>query len=186
MDSLSSVLALQEIKLGKNREMTEYAIYTTAAFVVPFMIAQPQLVVGTLVNAALILSALNLKNAKLLPVILLPSVAVLSRGLIFGPFTMYLLYTIPFIWIGNSALVYIIKRFYLGAKWNKYLSLALGIVAKVLFLYVAANILIKLGVLPKVFATAMGVFQLYTAIAGSVLALSVAALTNKLTLSRNT
>ena len=66
MDSLSNVLALQEIKLSRNREITEYVVYTVVAFAVPFLIGQPQLVVGTLVNAALMLSALNLKNNKVL------------------------------------------------------------------------------------------------------------------------
>ncbi len=172
MDSLSNVLALQEIKLSRNREMAEYAVYTAVAFAVPFLIGQPQLVVGTLVNTALILSALNLKNNKVLPVILLPSVAVLARGLIFGPFTMYLLYTIPFIWIGNSVLVYSIKRLYLANGVNKYLALALSIMAKVLIIYLSATLLIGLEILPKIFTTAMGTFQLITAVLGCILALS--------------
>ena len=104
---------------------------------------------------------------------MLPSVAVLARGLIFGPYTVYLLYTLPFIWIGNSILVYSIKRLYLSAGVNKYLSLILSIGAKVLVLYASAMALIALGVLPKIFATSMGMLQLLTAVLGCVLALSV-------------
>lgn len=171
MNIFAGTLELIEINASKKRELIEYAAYSGVAFAVPFALGHPQLLVGTIVNASLILAALNLKNQKLIPVILLPSFAVLSRGLIFGPFTMFLVYTIPFVWIGNSILVFSIKYFYLAQKWNKYLSMALGITAKVLILYLSAIIMIKLGILPKVFATSMGVFQLYTALAGCALAL---------------
>lgn len=173
MDSLTKTLDLKELGFSKKQEAVQYIVYIAAAFLVPFFIGQPQLVVGTIVNASLILTALNFKGNKILPVILLPSVAVLSRGLIFGPFTMYLIFTMPFIWIGNSVLVYSIKRFYLGAKWNKYFVLTLSIIAKVLFLYLSASLLIKASILPKIFATSMGMFQLYTAMAGCALALIV-------------
>ncbi len=171
MNSLSQTLALQEIKLSRNRELIELGTYISISFFVPFLLGHPQLLVGTLVNAALVLSALHLKDHKILPIIMLPSVAVLARGLIFGPFTMYLIYTLPFIWLGNLALVYFIKRLYLNFQWNKYLSLAISIIIKVLLLYLSASMLIKLGVLPKVFAISMGTIQLYTALLGSSLAL---------------
>ncbi len=173
MDYLTKTLDLKELEFSKNQEAVQYVVYVAAAFLVPFFIGQPQLVVGTIVNASLILTALNFKGNKILPVILLPSVAVLSRGLIFGPFTMYLILTMPFIWIGNSVLVYSIKRFYLGAKWNKYFVLTFSIIAKVLLLYLSTSLLIKTGILPKIFSTSMGMFQLYTAIAGCALALIV-------------
>ncbi len=173
MNFLTGVLELREIYISKRREFLEYLAYSAIAFAVPFALGHPQLLVGTIVNASSVLAALNLKNQKLLPVILLPSFAVLTRGLIFGPFTMFLVYTIPFIWIGNSILVFSIKYFYLARKWNKYLSMALGITAKVLILYLSAMIMIKFGVLPKVFATSLGIFQLYTALAGCALALII-------------
>ncbi|MBU0627442.1 hypothetical protein KKG31_04880 [Patescibacteria group bacterium] len=71
----------------------------------------------------LVLSALNLKKYAILPIILLPSLAVLARGLIFGPFTIFLLYMIPAIWLGNFLLVWGIKYFHLTKNWNRWLAL---------------------------------------------------------------
>lgn len=179
MDSHSSVWSLRDTGLSRKHRALEFSLCVIAAFSVPFFIGQPQLIVGTIVNAALILSALHFKNYKVMPVILLPSLAVLMRGLIFGPFTYFLIYTIPFIWMGNSALVYVIKRLYLGAGWNKNLALAISICAKVLILYLSATLLIRFGVLPKVFAISMGVLQLYTAVAGSLVVLLLEFFQNK-------
>ena len=83
------------------QENLEFFFYSFIAFVIPFVIGHPQIVVGIIVNASLVLAALNLKNKKLVPIIFLPSVAVLSKGLIFGSFTIFLIYIIPFIWISN-------------------------------------------------------------------------------------
>jgi len=173
MKALANILELQEFKIARSREMTELAIYSAVCFLVPFLLGQPQLLVGTVVNAALVLSALHLPKNKILPAVLLPSIGVLSRGLIFGPLTYFLLITMPFIWLGNYVLVSGIKYLYLKRKINKYLSIALSIIAKVAILYLSASILINAGVLPKIFATSMGAFQLYTAIIGSILALSI-------------
>ncbi len=173
MRALVGILELQEFKITKNREYIEVVIYSTLSFLVPFLLGHPQLVVGVIVNTALILAALHLKNQKLLPVVLLPSIGVAGRGLIFGPLTHFLFITMPFIWIGNYALVSGIKYLYLKKRINKYLSILLSILAKVTILYLATFLLIEAGVLPKLFATTMGATQLYTAVAGSILALSI-------------
>ena len=67
------------------QQVIELVAYSFIAFFIPFFIGHPQLLVGTMVNAALILSGVYLKRNFLLPVIFMPSIAVLSRGLIFGP-----------------------------------------------------------------------------------------------------
>lgn len=161
----------QDYGLSYMKENIEMVVYSVLCFFVPLFIGHPQIVVGVAVNASLVLAAFNLRKYKLLPVILLPSLGVLSRGLIFGPFTVYLIYMIPFIWIGNYLLVHAIKRFHLFKRKNRYLSIGLGIAAKVLFLFAAAYVLVNLGVLPAMFLTAMGAIQLYTAVAGSAVAL---------------
>ena len=163
----------QEYKFGFLQENIEMVVYSVICFFVPFFIGHPQWVVGIIVNASLVLAALNLRSYKLLPVIMLPSLAVLSRGLIFGPFTIFLLYIIPFIWIGNFILVWAIKEFNLKRKMNRFISLGIGAGIKVLFLFGAAFIMIKIGFLPAVFLTAMGIMQLYTAIAGGLLAFGI-------------
>jgi hypothetical protein len=159
----------QDYKLGYIQENIELIIYSIIAFFAPFMVGHPQWVVGTIVNSSLVLAALNIKNYRLLPIILLPSIAVLTRGLIFGPFTIFLVYLIPFIWMGNAILVLCMKYF----KLNNWINMGIGSVLKAAFLFTAAYALVSLKVLPPLFLTTMGLFQLYTAVAGGVLALGV-------------
>ena len=116
----------QEYSLRFVQENIEMISYTFVCFFVPFLIGHPQFIVGTLVNAALVLAAMNIKNYRLLPVIIVPSLGALSRGLIFGPFSRFLVYMIPFIWIGNSLLVFAVKYFHLYRKLNRFFSLGIG------------------------------------------------------------
>lgn len=164
---------LQEYSLKLSQQYIELFSYSFISFIVPLLIGHPQFLVGTLVNAALVLTALNLRRYQLLPVIILPSLGVLSRGIIFGPFTIFLLIMIPFIWIGNSLLVFSIKEFYLRRKYNKFLSAGIGIAFKVAFLFSMAFLLVKVDVLPVIFLTAMGLTQLYTAAAGTAVAFGI-------------
>lgn len=164
---------LSEYNLSALQENIELIIYSALAFLVPFTIGHPQLVVGILVNTAIVLAALNLKNAKLLPVLILPSIAVLSRGLIFGPFTVFLIYMIPFIWIGNFILLAAFRELKLKRKLGSVPTLIIGSVAKAFFLYTCALILVLTGVLPNIFLSTMGLFQLYTAFAGGMIAIGI-------------
>ncbi|MFH1188408.1 MAG: hypothetical protein V1652_01015 [bacterium] len=173
MAFLTEIFALQEMQAKKIRAVVECLVYSMAAFLLPFFIGHPQFIVGSFVNVFLVLSALNLKNRKILPVALLPSIAVLCRGLIFGTFTPFLFYMIPFIWLGNIALVFLIKYLYLSQKVNTSLSFGVAVIGKVIVLYSAAMIMIKLGILPEIFAMSMGMFQVYTACIGSAIAIVV-------------
>ncbi len=170
-----------DYKIGFIQENIEMIIYSAVCFFVPFFIGHPQLLVGAVVNASLILSAMNLRSYRLLPVIMLPSLAVLSRGIIFGPFTVFLLYMIPFIWIGNSLLVYAFKAFNITRNINKWITLLIGAFIKAAFLFATAFLFVKLGILPKLFLTTMGIFQFYTAILGGTLALGLQAVKKKIT-----
>lgn len=163
----------QEYDLSHTRQNIELILYSAVCFLAPLLLGHPQWLIGTLVNAALILTALNLKGYKLLPVILLPSIGVLTAGLIFGSFTMFLVYMVPFIWVGNAILVFAFKKLNLGMKINRWYTLAIGGVVKMAFLFLAAFVMVQLAILPPLFLTAMGLFQLYTALAGGVLAFTV-------------
>jgi hypothetical protein len=163
----------QDYVLGYLQENIELVLYSLICFFAPFLIGHPQIVVGVLVNAALILAALNLKDFKLLPMIMIPSLAVLSRGMIFGPFTIFLVYMIPFIWIGNAILVWSFKKFNLGLKINRWITLVIGSILKTAFLFGCAFVFFKLGILPVLFLTTMGLLQLYTAILGGILAIGI-------------
>ncbi|MBN2457881.1 hypothetical protein JXB31_01995 [Candidatus Woesearchaeota archaeon] len=176
MASFNTGLAImnrQDYKLSFNQELVEFIAYSAICFLVPFFIGHPQWVTGIIVNSALILTALNLKSRMLLPAIMLPSLAVLSRGLIFGPFTHFLLYMIPFIWAGNTILVYTFKKLRLEKKINRFIVLLIGSGAKAIFLFSAAFVLFKLNFIPAVFLSAMGITQFYTAAAGGIVAFGV-------------
>ena len=163
----------QEYALSTVQETAEMVVYSAVCFFIPFLLGQPQILVGTLVNAALVLAALNLRGARVLPVILLPSLGVLAAGLIFGPLTPFLLYMIPFIWIGNSVLVVAFKELRLAKKMKYWKVLLAGAAAKASFLFASAVALFSLGLVPVPLLTAMGVLQLQTALLGGLLAFVV-------------
>ncbi len=170
MEFATRVFNLKEYNITYLQENIETVVYTLLCFLVPFLIAHPQYLVGTLVNAALILGALNVRTYRLLPIIMMPSIGVLAAGVIFGPFTSSLVYMIPFIWVGNFLIVYAFKYMFLGKKINKWVTLMSGAILKAGFLFVVAAILVSLNVLPLPFLIGMGPVQLLTAITGGVVA----------------
>ena len=155
------------------QQVIELIAYSFIAFFIPFFMGHPQLLVGTAVNMALILSSLYLKRNFLLPIIFIPSIAVLSRGLIFGPFTIFLLYFIPFIWIGNFILALFFKGLYLKKKTNYFITLLSGSFAKAFFLFFIALLLFKLNLIPEIFLKTMGILQFTTAIFGGIAAFAI-------------
>ena len=170
MGYIYKLVNLQDYILSNTHQYFEMVLYAAVCFFLPLFVGHPQIFVGIMVNTLLIASALNVKGNKLLPVIIAPALGALSRGILFGPFTIFLVYMIPFIWIGNFILVFAIKQLALDKKINRFVSLGIGAIAKALFLFIIAFTLVKIGFLPAVFLTAMGIMQLYTAIAGGLLA----------------
>ncbi|MBN2111737.1 hypothetical protein JW707_01425 [Candidatus Woesearchaeota archaeon] len=164
---------VQDYAVGYFYEHIEMFIYSAVCFFVPFFMGHPQLFVGIAVNAALVAAALNLRGYKLLPVIMLPSLGVLSRGIIFGPFSKFLVYMIPFIWAGNAILVFSFKYFRLKKNHSYAYTLAVGALTKGAFLFLSAFILYKLSIIPVVFLTAMGIIQVTTAISGGIAAYGI-------------
>ena len=139
------------------------------SFAVPFSLGHPQMVVGSIVNAGLILSALFLPQSFINSLIFFPSLAVLSRGLIFGPLTLFLAFMIPFIWSSNWLLVYFFKKIF-NKSQNYWLSLFFSAMIKSLFLFVSAYLLFRLKLVPKLFLTTFSYLQYLTAIFGGTLA----------------
>ena len=152
------------------REYAELVLYSFVAFFVPFLIGNPQIVVGVLVNVAIILSSVNLRKAALLPAIVLPSLAVFSRGLIFGPFTLFLLYLIPFIWMGNAILSFAIKYFYVHKKQNYFIIMLASSAVKAGFLFGIAYTLYAFHLVPALFLVSMGIIQFITAVSAGLIA----------------
>ena len=151
-------------------ENIELVVCSILVFTIPLLFPQPQLLTGTLVNAFLIMAALHFRGWKVAPLVMLPSVAAVLNGVLFGPFTVSLLYMMPFIWLGNFALVYLFKRLHIANKTNYFLTLGVSALAKAGLLFGVAYLLVEAGILPAVFLTAMGLLQLGTAIAGGMVA----------------
>jgi len=172
-DYFLRLVNVQEYKLSEKQENIQLLAYSVASFVIPMVLKQPQVLVGSFVNMMLILAALNLRGKKLLPVIILPSLGVLAGGYLFGGLATSLVYLLPFIWIGNAILVLAVKHFKLHEKKNFFLTLGIGAAAKAGFLFGITFLLVSLSVVPAAFLTAMGALQLVTAITGGALAFTV-------------
>jgi len=164
------LINLQDYLLDNSRQYFEMVVYSVAGFFVPFLIGYPQIAVGIIVNTMLIVAALNLQGWKIAPIIILPSLAMLFRGALFGPFTIFLIYMIPLIWIGNFLLVLSFKYFKLRLKKNYWLTLVWGIFFKSGFLFLSAFVLYYFGLIPVVFLTAMGILQVVTGLFGGAAA----------------
>lgn len=173
MDNNFEFAKKEEYKFWLRHENVEMIAYSIICFFLPFLIGHPQQIVGVLVNTMLILSAMNLKGYRLLPVIIAPTLGVFARGMIFGPFTIFLAYMIPFIWVGNFILVYAFQKLKVQKKINYWITLAVGALAKTAFLFTIAYLLVNVGVIPVLFLTTMGLFQLYTAVAGGIIAIGI-------------
>jgi len=154
-------------------ENIELILYSFAVFLIPLLVPHPQLLTGTLVNAFLIMAALHFKGWKVAPLVILPSAAVVLNGMLFGPFTIFIVYMMPVVWLGNLLLVYLFKRLYIAAGMNYWATLGISAVAKSALLFGAAFLLVDFGALPALFLTAMGVLQLGTAIAGGIVAFAM-------------
>jgi hypothetical protein len=161
----------QDYLISNYHELIETVLYSAIAFLVPFLLGHSQIVTGVIVNMALVLAALNLRNEKLLPVIFLPSIGAFARGMIFGPFTMYLAYMIPFIWVGNFLLVYMVKRLSVSGRLNSFISLGAASILKSAFIFAGAFALFSLAVIPQALLVPMGIMQLVTAALGGSLAI---------------
>ena len=181
MNYFSKVSNLQDYVLGNYVEYFEMFVYSAVCFFMPFIIAHPQFLVGTIVNAMLITAAMNIRGYKLLPVIILPSIGVLTAGVIFGSFTIFLVYLLPFIWLGNAIIIYAFKIIKLHMKKNYLAALVAGSVLKSGFLFLSALILFKLGLIPVIFLTAMGILQLSTALSGGGAAYAVHRIKKRIT-----
>ena len=163
----------QDYNLSSVQENIEVFAYSAIAFIIPIILGHEQLIVGSVVNAALVLAALNLRGFKLLPVILFPSLGALVAGVLFGGLTNALVYMVPMIWLGNAIFVLGIKELFVSRKKNYGLVLGVSALGKSALLFGAALVLVNLGLAPALFLTAMGVFQLITAVIGGVFGLAI-------------
>lgn len=139
-------------------------------FLLPFLVAGPQWLTGTLVNALLFFGSTTLSRKKLFPLVVFPSVGAVLHGVLFGPFTLFLVYMLPFIWMGNGIFVLLARL--LANKLPSVFRLAIAAVSKAIFLFFLASLLYQNRLVPLMFLKAMGTLQLATALAGGMLVLA--------------
>lgn len=133
-----------------------------------------QLIVGSIVNVALIVTALNLKGPlKILGVVTMPSVSTILSGYVFKTASPYMAYMIPAIWIGNFVLIYSYKLLVVSKNKNYILASVVGIALKVAVIFGAFSLLKVFGVFPEKLVSnlqvAMSSTQLITATVGAVI-----------------
>lgn len=137
-----------------------------------------QFVIGSVVNCALVMTALNLNGwAKVAGVITMPSISAILSGYVFHTASPYMVWMIPAIWIGNFALVYAYK-FVMLLKGKKYFMASIvGIITKVVVIACGFMLLKTFGVFPeKLISTlqiAMTSTQFITATIGASLAFAI-------------
>ena len=172
-ENKNSIVDLQEYNIGRVQENIELLLYSSICFIVPFLLGGPQIVVGAIVNTILVLSALNLRMKMIIPAIVLPSMAVLLNGLLFGPYSIFLVIMMPFIWIGNLILVLLYKKLLLQKKYNPVGVILISSIGKASILFLSALLLYGLGLIPIIILGSMGIMQLYTAMLGGIIGLGV-------------
>lgn len=145
-----------------------------------------QYVVGSLVNIGLIVAAINVKGwKKIVSIITLPSISAIGSGLIFKSASIYTVYMIPAIWLGNFALVYLYKYLYVNKNMNYILSSIFAIIAKVAIIFVGFNLEVVANIIPQgtkvveMLKIAMGMNQLITATIASIIAFGIVNLAYK-------
>ena len=171
---------------SKASELIQTIVIALLAFLVPTFMAQlitivfgkdsviannSQIIVGSIVNTALVVSALNLKGwDKTIFVVTMPSISTVMSGFVFKSASVYMAWMIPAIWIGNFALVFVLKYLLLKNGKNYILTSVIGIVAKVAIIFGFFMILKLFNVFPEKMVgnlqKAMSVIQLITATIG--------------------
>jgi hypothetical protein len=163
---------LETVILTKNLPISLYLTLTGLAFLIPTIFSYPQWLIGTMINTLLFIAALKLDFKKQLPIIILPSLGALAHGVLFGPLTVFLLYFLPFIWLGNAVLVG-----FVGLKlinhWPFLYRALIASILKFTVLFLIAYVYTSFGLVPAVFLSAMGLIQLMTAMTGAIAAFFV-------------
>ncbi|MFH0773594.1 MAG: hypothetical protein V1922_04765 [bacterium] len=157
-------------------QILEYSLLATS-FLIPFFVSGPQLLTGTVVNTLLFLLVSQVSSKKTLPIVILPSIGAVLNGILFGKFTVFLLYFLPFIWIGNYALIQSFGS--LLKKKSFLISVFASSFLKCIILFSIAYLFTAIKIVPQIFLQLMGLFQLYTAVLGGILAFGIHTILNK-------
>ena len=113
----------------------------------------------------------------------MPSISTILSGYVFKSASVYMVYMIPAIWIGNFVLIYAYKWIMLAKEKNYFLAGIIGIITKVLVIAGGFMLLKAFGIFPdkmvNILQTAMTTTQLITASIGTVIAFIIYFIENK-------
>jgi len=153
-------------------EKAEFAALAALAIALPLVLQHPQLLVGSVVNFALIVAGTNVRSwTKLLPLIVLPAVAAVAGGMLFGESVFVgLLFLMPVIWSGNAALVFFFKRLHVVGNWGFAATLLAAGASKTVLIGAGTALLVLAGLLPMELLIAMVPLQLLTVMLGGLAA----------------
>ena len=171
---------------------TAVAIQTTAVFLalltvalvlpllvryvgVDFLARNDQWIMGTVVNCALVIVGVNFARWKtIMAVVFLPSTVHVINFYFFSIGTVFSLYMIPAIWIGNLALVLIFKYMLVHKKQNYVITAGIAVIVKAAIIFAIFNVLVAIGTIPpfpaQMMTPRMGVNQLVVGAVGCAIA----------------
>lgn len=184
---------------SKKSEIVQTIIIAFLAFVVPTFLAQlintffgagsviannSQIIVGTVVNTILVISALNLKGwNKTIFVVTMPSISTIMSGYVFKTASIYMVWMIPAIWLGNFVLILSFKYIMIKRNSSYFIAAIIGIIGKVAIIFGVFMLLKLFNIFPvKMISNlqkAMSLIQLITATLGSLFAFVIYKLENK-------
>ena len=143
-----------------------------------------QIIVGSVVNTALIITAINIKGwKKIVGIITMPSISTILSGYVFKSASPFMAYMIPAIWLGNFALVYSYKLLMLAKEKHYFLAGIVGVITKVIIIASGFMILKAFNVFPaklvNTLQIAMTTTQAITALIGVIVASGIYGLEKK-------
>ena len=141
-----------------------------------------QLIIGTVVNCALFLSSVYMKDTKkIIALSTLPSISNILTGILFTGLTQYSKLMLPFIWVGNLSIIYLSRL--IRNKTNYTVSGVISVLIKVAIIYGGFLIMSSAFNFPEkvvnVMGTSMGIIQLYTGISGLILSCAILKIRDK-------
>ena len=179
---MESILNKRVINTEKTMDVIITTLIVIGAFLVPTFLAKivplgqyQQIVVGTIVNMSLILTALFTKGTvKTIAIAMLPSASNILGGFLFKGMTVYTQTMIPAIWLGNFALIYFYKYLFLNKNCNYIVTATISTLVKAVIIYLGFVGMTCLMEVPEVVRetlnVSMGITQVITAASGSVFA----------------
>jgi len=191
----TSCLDKRMYELSKLGGVFEILLISIAIFLTPLILPQilnavfgatsaiasnSQYVVGAIINASLIVAGVNVKGwKKIIGIVMLPSITAMLSGLVFNIASIFTVYMIPAIWLGNLAIIYLYKKLFIEKKLNYILASIAGILVKGSIIFAGFSLLTAINIIPsgskvaEVLSLGMGMNQLITATLGSILAFAI-------------